>query len=189
MSCPGKQHEEHESMGEEAVKPVDFPEEALEHVLEFIESPKDRNAVSQVCKSWFGIEGRSRRTVFVGNCYSVSPGITIARFPNMRSLTLKGKPRFADFNLLPPDWGANVFCWIRALAMAIPSLEELHLKRMTVTDQSLAVLAHSFPNFRVLVLTFCDGLSTDGLAMIAANCKCANPVVSCILLRLSNSVI
>lgn len=158
-------------MGEEGEKPVEFPEEALEHVLEFIDSRKDRNSVSEVCKSWFGIEGRSRRSIFVGNCYSISPRITISRFPNMRSLTLKGKPRFADFNLLPPDWGANVFCWIRELAMAAPSLEQLHLKRMTVTDHSLDLLAHCFPNFRALVLTFCDGLSTDGLAMIAAHCK------------------
>jgi hypothetical protein len=52
-----------------------------------------------------------------------------------------------------------------------PWLEELRLKRMVVTDESLELLAHSFPNFKVLVLTSCDGFSTDGLATIAAHCR------------------
>jgi transport inhibitor response 1 len=52
-----------------------------------------------------------------------------------------------------------------------PCLEELRLKRMTVNDESLEFIARSFPNFSSLVLIFCDGFSTDGLAAIAANCR------------------
>lgn len=148
-----------------------FPEEALEHVLAFIDSHKDRNAVSQVCKSWYRAERWSRRCVFIGNCYAVSPKITVRRFPKITSLTLKGKPRFADFDLLPPDWGADAYPWILELANAGPFLEELRLKRMTVKDDCLELLAHSFPNFRVLVLTFCEGLSTHGLARIVSSCR------------------
>ncbi|KAK2988583.1 hypothetical protein RJ640_028274 [Escallonia rubra] len=34
------------------------------------------------------------------------------RFPNIRSVTLKGKPRFSDFNLLPQNRGADICaCW------------------------------------------------------------------------------
>ncbi|CAI9288258.1 unnamed protein product [Lactuca saligna] len=49
-----------------------------------------------------------------------------------RTKTLKGKPRFSDFNLVPDDWGADVHPWLSVLAKAYPFLEELRLKRMTV---------------------------------------------------------
>lgn len=151
--------------------PRPFPDEVLEYVLAFITSHKDRNAVSLVCKAWLKADTWSRRSVFVGNCYSCSPQIMTRRFPRVKALTLKGKPRFSDFNLVPPGWGATVLPWVRELAMKGPFLEELRLKRMTVTDESLSWIAQHFPNFRVLVLTFCDGFSTDGLATIASNCR------------------
>eukprot|EP00249_Psilotum_nudum_P022492 c28536_g2_i1 orf=489-2273(-) len=148
-----------------------FPDEVLEHVLAFVTAHRDRNAVSLVCKAWYRAEAWSRRSVFIGNCYSVSPEMMASRFPRVRSLTLKGKPRFADFNFVPQNWGADVYPWVLELAKTGPFLEELRLKRMTVTDQSLALMAHYFPNFRVLVMTLCDGFSTDGLALICRNCR------------------
>ncbi|KAF5731485.1 protein TRANSPORT INHIBITOR RESPONSE 1 [Tripterygium wilfordii] len=148
-----------------------FPEEVLEHVFSFIQSDKDRNSVSLVCKSWYEIERWCRRRVFVGNCYSVSPGIVIRRFPDVRSVELKGKPHFADFNLVPDGWGAYVYPWIAAMGSAYPFLEEIRLKRMVVTDEALELIAKSFKNFEVLVLSSCEGFSTDGLAAIAANCR------------------
>ncbi|CAH1425567.1 unnamed protein product [Lactuca virosa] len=74
----------------------------------------------------------SRRHVFIGNCYSVSPEIVAGRFPQIWSVTLKGKPRFSNFNLVPEDWGADVHPWLSVLAKAYPLLEELRLKRMAV---------------------------------------------------------
>ncbi|KAJ9696381.1 hypothetical protein PVL29_008548 [Vitis rotundifolia] len=148
-----------------------FPEEVLEHVFSFIHTDKDRNAISVVCKSWYEVERWSRRRIFIGNCYAVSPGIVIRRFPELRSVALKGKPHFADFNLVPEGWGGNVYPWIAAMAMAYPMLEELRLKRMVVTDESLELISRSFKNFKVLVLSSCEGFSTDGLAAIAANCR------------------
>nr|CAN82353.1 hypothetical protein VITISV_036655 [Vitis vinifera] len=148
-----------------------FPEEVLEHVFSFIHTDKDRNAISLVCKSWYEVERWSRRRIFIGNCYAVSPGIVIRRFPELRSVALKGKPHFADFNLVPDGWGGNVYPWIAAMAMAYPMLEELRLKRMVVTDESLELISRSFKNFKVLVLSSCEGFSTDGLAAIAANCS------------------
>ncbi|KAK8716933.1 hypothetical protein V6N13_044223 [Hibiscus sabdariffa] len=148
-----------------------FPDEVLEHVFDFITSHKDRNSVSLVCKSWYKIEKFSRQKVSIGNCYSISPERLIARFPGLKSLTLKGKPHFADFNLVPDDWGGFLYPWIKAMAKSRIGLEELRLKRMVVSDESLELLSKSFPNFRSLVLVSCEGFTTDGLAAIAANCK------------------
>ncbi|KAH6813986.1 F-box/RNI-like superfamily protein [Perilla frutescens var. frutescens] len=148
-----------------------FPEEVLEHVFSFLSSDRDRNAVSLVCKSWHEIERWCRRRIFVGNCYAVSPEIVIRRFPELRAVEMKGKPHFADFNLVPEGWGAYLYPWIEAMAEAYPFLEEIRLKRMVVTDESLELISKSFKNFRVLVLSSCEGFTTDGLASIAANCR------------------
>lgn len=148
-----------------------FPDEVIEHVFDFITSRKDRNSVSLVCKSWYKIERYSRQKVFIGNCYSISPERLIARFPGLKSLTLKGKPHFADFNLVPHDWGGFFYTWIKALAKSRVGLEELRLKRMVVSDKSLELLSKSFVNFKSLVLVSCEGFTTDGLAAIAANCR------------------
>ncbi|GMI81399.1 TRANSPORT INHIBITOR RESPONSE 1 [Hibiscus trionum] len=146
-----------------------LPNEVLEHVFSFIQSDKDRNVVSAV--SWYEIERWCRRKIFVGNCYAVSPGMVIKRFPKVRSVELKGKPHFVDFNLVPNGWGGYVLPWIAEMAGAYPWLEEIRLKRMVVTDESLELIAKSFKNFKVLVLSSCEGFSTDGLAAIAASCK------------------
>ncbi|KAL7106565.1 hypothetical protein ACP275_06G002000 [Erythranthe tilingii] len=148
-----------------------FPEEVLEHVFDFLTSHRDRNAVSLVCKSWYSLERFSREKVFIGNCYAVNPERLIARFPRVRSLILKGKPHFADFNLVPHDWGGDVYPWIEAMTKNGINLEELRLKRMLVSDESLELLAKSFPNFKSLVLVSCEGFTTDGLAAIASNCR------------------
>ncbi|KAG9457577.1 hypothetical protein H6P81_002085 [Aristolochia fimbriata] len=148
-----------------------FPDEVLEHVFSFVDSDRDRNAISLVCKSWYRIERFCRRRIFVGNCYAVSPAIVFRRFPEVRSVALKGKPHFADFNLVPYNWGGNVCEWIKEMAAAYPWLEELRLKRMVVTDDSLELLSRAFKNFKVLVMVSCEGFSTNGLAAIASNCR------------------
>ncbi|KAI3732438.1 hypothetical protein L1987_63643 [Smallanthus sonchifolius] len=148
-----------------------FPEEVLEHVFSFLTSQKDRNAVSVVSKSWYEMERWCRKRIFVGNCYAVNPRIMIRRFPEVKSVELKGKPHFADFNLVPEGWGGYVYPWIVEIARGYPWLEEIRLKRMVVTDECLEMISKSFKNFKVLVLSSCEGFSTDGLAAIAANCR------------------
>lgn len=167
----GKESEEKSKENGDKTGLSTFPDEVLERVLGFVKSHKDRSSVSLVCKEWYDAERWSRTHVFIGNCYSVSPEILIRRFPNIRSVTMKGKPRFSDFNLVPPNWGANIRYWLDPFSSAYPFLEELRLKRMTVTDESLDFLARSFPNFRALSLVTCDGFSTDGLASVAAHCR------------------
>ncbi|MCO5566442.1 hypothetical protein L7F22_020119 [Adiantum nelumboides] len=153
------------------VSSLPLSEDLMEHVLKFITEHKDRNAVSIVCKAWNAFEATGRQHVFVGNCYAVTAERVAQRFPKLKSLTLKGKPRFADFDLVPRNWGAFVLPWINVLSESHPFLEELRFKRMTLSDDCLELIASAFPQLRTLVLTSCDGFSTDGLACIAANCR------------------
>ncbi|KAL0727122.1 hypothetical protein Bca4012_023215 [Brassica carinata] len=146
-------------------------ENVLENVLKFLTSRRDRNAVSLVCRSWYRVEAQTRSEVFIGNCYSLSPARLTRRFTRVRSLFLKGKPRFADFNLMPPDWGAQFAPWVAVTAKAYPWLEKVSLKRMFVTDDDLALLAVSFPGFKELVLICCEGFGTSGVAVVANKCR------------------
>ncbi|KAF8377339.1 hypothetical protein HHK36_030716 [Tetracentron sinense] len=152
-----------------------FSDQVLENVLEvvlfFLTSRRDRNAVSLVCKSWNKAEARTRSDLFIGNCYAVSPRRVIERFRKVRSLVLKGKPRFADFNLMPLNWGAHFSPWVAAMAAAYPWLEKVYLKRMSVSNGDLGLLAHSFPGFKELVLVCCEGFGTSGLAVVASKCR------------------
>ncbi|CAM8984404.1 unnamed protein product [Rhodiola kirilowii] len=151
------------------------PDQVLENVLEtvlvFLTSRHDRNAASLVCKSWYRAEALTRSDLFIGNCYSVLPARVTARFRRIRSLVLKGKPRFADFQLMPQGWGAHFAPWAVALAAAYPGLEKIYLKRMSVTDYDLAVLAQFMTRFKGLTLVCCDGFGTSGLAMLASKCR------------------
>ncbi|KAK3023265.1 hypothetical protein RJ639_044431 [Escallonia herrerae] len=146
-------------------------ENVLENVLVFLTCRRDRNSVSLVCKSWCRAEALTRSELFIGNCYAVSPARATERFERVRSVALKGKPRFADFSLLPPDWGAHFAPWASAMAGAYPGLEKVYLKRMSVTDEDLAVLARSFPRFKELALVCCEGFGTSGLAVVANHCR------------------
>lgn len=147
-------------------------ENVLENVLLFLTSRRDRNAVSLVCRSWYRAEALTRSDLFIGNCYAVSAHRVTKRFRRLRSVVLKGKPRFADFNLMPPNWGAYFAPWLTAMAAAYPWLEKVYLKRMFVTDQDLELLAQSFPAFKELALVCCEGFGTSGLAVIASKCRC-----------------
>ncbi|GJY20526.1 transport inhibitor response 1-like protein [Tanacetum coccineum] len=144
-----------------------LPEVFLKRTFSLINSNSDRNSVSLVCKDWYNFERLTRRHVSIRNCYAVSPEIVAARFPAIRSVSLKGKPRFSDFNLVPEDWGADVQPWLSVFATAYPLLEELRLKRMTVSDESLEFLGMNFDAFKALSMLSCDGFSTIGLEAIA----------------------
>ncbi|KAK7311315.1 hypothetical protein RJT34_09368 [Clitoria ternatea] len=148
-----------------------FPDEVIEHIFDYVVSHRDRNALSLVCKCWYRIERCTRKRVFLGNCYSITPERLIQRFPSLKSLTLKGNLHFADFNLVPHDWGGFVYPCIEALARSRVGLEKLRLKRMVASDESLELLSCSFTNFKSLVLLSCEGFTTDGLSAIAANCR------------------
>lgn len=159
------------SMEFQSPYPDQVLENVLENVLHFLTSRQDRNAASLVCKSWYRAEALTRSELFIGNCYAVAPRRATARFTRVRSVVIKGKPRFADFDLMPPGWGAHFSPWVTAMAKAYPCLEKVYLKRMSVTDDDLVLLAESFPCFKELVLVCCEGFGTSGLAAVASKCR------------------
>ncbi|KAG6419114.1 hypothetical protein SASPL_121323 [Salvia splendens] len=73
--------------------------------------------------------------------------------------------------MLPLNWGAIVHSWLVMFAKVYPFLEELRLKRMTITDESLDLLAKSFPGFKALSLSMRDGFTEIGLKAIASHCR------------------
>ncbi|KAF5740175.1 F-box family protein [Tripterygium wilfordii] len=152
-----------------------YPDQVLENVLEnvlhFLTCRRDRSSASQVCKSWCRVEALTRSELFIGNCYAVSPRRVTSRFTHVRSVMLKGRPRFADFNLMPLNWGAHFAPWVNAMVKPYPWLEKLHLKRMSITDDDLELLAESFIRFKELVLVCCEGFGTSGLAVLVSKCR------------------
>ncbi|ERN02920.1 hypothetical protein AMTRI_Chr04g187230 [Amborella trichopoda] len=149
-----------------------FTDDVLESVLRFVTHRRDRNAVSLVSQAWYKVEARTRSEVFIGNCYAIEPERVAERFDRVRTLVLKGKPRFADFDLVPHNWGAHFSPWVRAIAQrGFQWLERVSLKRMSVTDEDIGVLARVFPGFKELSLVCCDGFSTKGLAVLAGGCR------------------
>ncbi|XP_057745103.1 F-box protein FBX14-like [Arachis stenosperma] len=132
---------------------------------------RDRNAASFVCHSWYRAEALTRSDLFIGNCYAISPHRATSRFRRVRFLTVKGKPCFADFDLLPLNWVAHFSPWGSALADAYPWLEKLHLKRVSLTDDNLNLIARSFPSLKELVLVCREGFGIAGIGAIAASCR------------------
>lgn len=82
-----------------------------------------------------------------------------------------GSRGFADFDLMLPNWGAHFRLWVASMSIAYPWLEIVYLKRMSMTDDDLTLISHSFPSFKELVLLCCDGFDTSGLAVITSKCR------------------
>lgn len=145
---------------------------ALEFVMCHIEDPRDRDAVSRVCRKWYHIDSITRKHITIALCYSTTPARLCQRFPRLESLKLKGKPRAAMFNLIPEDWGGYAGPWINAIAGALDCLKAIHFRRMIVKDADLEVLIRARgPRLVVLKLDKCSGFSTDGLKLLARSCR------------------
>jgi len=86
-------------------------------------------------------------------------------------VVLKGKPRFADFGLMPLNWGAHSTQWLTSFADAYPWLERLYLKRMSITDFDLGLIANFFSSLKEITLVCCEGFGTSGLAVLASKCR------------------
>ncbi|XP_042044125.1 coronatine-insensitive protein 1-like [Salvia splendens] len=143
-----------------------------ECVIPYVHDPRDRDAVSLVCKRWYDIDAITRRHVTMALCYTATPQRLSRRFPHLESLKLKGKPRAAMFNLIPEDWGGFVTPWVREIITSFGRMKVLHFRRMIVKDSDLDLLATSHGKvLDVLRLDKCSGFSTDGLLRIARFCR------------------
>ncbi|KAJ1426405.1 Leucine-rich repeat, cysteine-containing subtype [Sesbania bispinosa] len=144
----------------------------LDCVMPYIHDPKDRDAVSQVCRRWYELDSLTRKHVTIALCYTTTPDRLRRRFPHLESLKLKGKPRAAMFNLIPEDWGGFVTPWVKEISQYFDCLKSLHFRRMIVTDSDLQLLARSRGHIlQALKLDKCSGFSTDGLYFIGRFCK------------------
>ncbi|XP_008775055.2 coronatine-insensitive protein homolog 1b-like [Phoenix dactylifera] len=150
-----------------------IPDVALDLVMGYIDDPRDREAVSLVCKKWYRMDAITRKHITIAICYSTSPDRLRRRFPRLESLKLKGKPRAAMFNLIPEDWGGYATPWVREIAETFNCLKALHFRRMIVTDADISLLVKARGHMlQTLKLDKCSGFSTDGLLLLARSCRC-----------------
>lgn len=63
------------------------------------------------------------------------------------------------------------FFFLNQTCRAYPWLEKVYLKRMSLTNDDLTLLADSFHQFKELELVFCEGFGTKGLSKVAYNCR------------------
>ncbi|GMI69727.1 CORONATINE INSENSITIVE 1 [Hibiscus trionum] len=141
-------------------------------VMPYIDDPKDRDAVSLVCRRWYELDALTRKHLTIALCYTTSPDRLRRRFRHLESLKLKGKPRAAMFNLIPEDWGGYVTPWVNEIAENFNCLKSVHFRRMIVQDSDLEVLARSRGKvLQVLKLDKCSGFSTDGLLHVGRMCR------------------
>ncbi|XP_065870607.1 coronatine-insensitive protein 1 [Euphorbia lathyris] len=147
-------------------------DEVLGCVMPYIHDPKDRDAVSLVCRRWYELDALTRKHITIALCYTTSPERLRRRFNHLESLRLKGKPRAAMFNLIPEDWGGFVTPWVQEIAQSFNCLKFIHFRRMIVNDSDLEILARSRGRvLQVLKLDKCSGFSTDGLLHVARSCR------------------
>ncbi|XP_024987101.1 coronatine-insensitive protein 1-like [Cynara cardunculus var. scolymus] len=141
-------------------------------VVPYIHDGRDRNSFSLVCRKWSELDGTTRKHVTVHMCYSTTPFRLRQRFPLLESLTLKGKPRAAMWDLVPEDWGGYVTPWVREISSSFNCLKSIHFRRMIVRDSDLELLSRTRgKELRVLKIDVCSGFSTDGLLHIGRYCN------------------
>ncbi|KAF5752551.1 RNI-like superfamily protein [Tripterygium wilfordii] len=141
-------------------------------VMPYIHDPKDRDAVSLVCRRWYELDSLTRKHITIALCYSTSPDRLRRRFKHLESLKLKGKPRAAMFNLIPEDWGGHVTPWVKEIAESFNCLKSIHFRRMIVSDSDLELLVRARGRtLQVLKLDKCSEFSTDGLKHIGRSCR------------------
>uniref|UniRef100_A0A2P2KR50 Coronatine-insensitive 1 n=1 Tax=Rhizophora mucronata TaxID=61149 RepID=A0A2P2KR50_RHIMU len=141
-------------------------------VMPYIHDPRDRDAVSLVCRRWYELDALTRKHITIALCYSTSPDRLRHRFRHLESLKIKGKPRAAMFNLIPEDWGGHAKPWVEEIAESFNCLKSVHFRRMIVKDADLELLASSRGRMlQHLKLDKCSGFSTDGLLHVARSCR------------------
>lgn len=150
----------------------EFTDTVFSCVVPYIHDGRERSSVSLVCRKWCELDGATRKHVTIAMCYATTPLRLRQRFPLLESLTIKGKPRAAMFDLIPEDWGGYVTPWVREISSSLKCLKSIHFRRMIVRDSDIDVLTRTRgQELRVLKLDLCSGFSTDGLLQIAKRCN------------------
>ncbi|GMH15387.1 hypothetical protein Nepgr_017228 [Nepenthes gracilis] len=146
-------------------------DEILGCLIAYITDPRDRAAISLVCRRWYELDALTRKHVTIALCYTTTPERLLNRFRNIESLKIKGKPRAAMFNLIPENWGAYATPWVN-IVESFRRLNSLHFRRMIVSDSDLETIANAKGHvLESLKLDKCSGFSTDGLLHIGRSCR------------------
>ncbi|CAH8376544.1 unnamed protein product [Eruca vesicaria subsp. sativa] len=147
-------------------------DDVISILMPYVTDPKDRASASLVNPLWFKADSETREHVTIAFCYASSPHRLSRRFPNLRSLKLKGKPRAAMFNLVPENWGGFATPWVNEIALSLRRIRSVHFRRMIVSDLDLDVLARARGDeLEVLKLDKCSGFSTDGILSVVKHCR------------------
>nr|GEV17944.1 hypothetical protein [Tanacetum cinerariifolium] len=136
-------------------------------VIPYINDGADRKSISLVCRKWYELDCMTRKHVTVHLFYSPTPSRLVQRFPFLESLTLKGLPtwftRISNIDINP---------WIQEISISYKFLKELHIRLVNVCDSDLELLTRTRgKDLRVLQISKCKGLSTDGLMHIGKYCN------------------
>ncbi|KAG2309368.1 hypothetical protein Bca52824_029116 [Brassica carinata] len=147
-------------------------DDVISLVIPYVTDARDRASASLVNPTWLRADSETREHVTMALCYASSPDRLSHRFPNLRSIKLKGKPRAAMFNLIPENWGGFVTPWVNEIALSMGRIRSVHFRRMIVSDLDLDVLARArLDELEVLKLDKCLGFSTDGLLTVVKHCR------------------
>ncbi|KAL0740144.1 hypothetical protein Bca4012_081657 [Brassica carinata] len=147
-------------------------DDVISLVIPYVTDARDRASASLVNPTWLRADSETREHVTMALCYASTPDRLSRRFPNLRSIKLKGKPRAAMFNLIPENWGGFVTPWVNEIALSMGRIRSVHFRRMIVSDLDLDVLARArLDELEVLKLDKCLGFSTDGLLTVVKHCR------------------
>jgi len=124
----------------------------------------------QTRKEWRDMDSTTRKHITIPLIYASTPEKLKKRFPKLKSLKLKGKPRAAKCGFIPENWGGYASPWIRMIQNYDNCLNSLHFKRMIVSDHDLSILAERGKSLFSLVLDNCSGFTTKGLEDICRSC-------------------
>lgn len=121
--------------------------EVIEFVLPRLTDRADLSSASQVCTAWYEADRETREHVTVPLCYAAKPYGLSGRFPNLKSLEIKGGPRL-DMPLASEESsGSFATSWINEIAISkLSVVNSIRFKRIIITDLDLDVLALALKN-------------------------------------------
>ncbi|XP_059668097.1 F-box/LRR-repeat protein 3 [Cornus florida] len=159
-------------------------EEIILSILDCLnDNPLDKKSFSLVCRSFYGIESRHRKTLKPLRSDHLTT--TLKRYPHVTKLDLSLCPRITDDSLTI----ISVFCkkmlrsidlsrskffthlGVSNLVMYCPNLVELDLSNATELRDTAAAAIAEAKNLEMLCLARCKSITDIGIGCIAVGCR------------------
>lgn len=147
--------------------------QVIQFVLPSLTDPADLSAASLVCTAWYEADRETREHVTVPLCYAAKPCGLSRRFPNLKSIRVKGRPLFEMSPRVPKSWGSFATPWVNEIAISkFSAVNSIRFKRIIITDLDLDVLSMALEKkLRTFELKSCSGFSSDGLFSVTKRCR------------------